>query len=151
MSPADDINRALRLCLATARKDEYRGIGYQRTLGYVPCDVKDPYNNDNWSLSRTLEYAFDDACIARANQRYMGCTGPTNVLSFPGDESLPGVMLLSLDTLNRECLLYGQDPAEHLLRLLAHSVGHLAGYDHGEEMDALCVWCRSRAEAEVWS
>ena len=32
----------------------------------------------------------DDACIARANQRYMGCTGPTNVLSFPGDESLPG-------------------------------------------------------------
>ena len=79
----------------------------------------------------------DDACIARANQRYMGCTGPTNVLSFPGDESLPGVMLLSLDTLNRECLLYGQDPAEHLLRLLAHSVGHLAGYDHGEEMDAL--------------
>ena len=93
----------------------------------------------------------DDACIARANQRYMGCTGPTNVLSFPGDESLPGVMLLSLDTLNRECLLYGQDPAEHLLRLLAHSVGHLAGYDHGEEMDALCDWCRSRAEAEVWS
>ena len=68
----------------------------------------------------------DDACIARANQRYMGCTGPTNVLSFPGDESLPGVMLLSLDTLNRECLLYGQDPAEHLLRLLAHSVGHLS-------------------------
>ena len=69
MSPADDINRALRLCLATARKDEYRGIGYQRTLGYVPCDVKDPYNNDNWSLSRTLEYAFDDACIARLAER----------------------------------------------------------------------------------
>ena len=22
----------------------------------------------------------DDACIARANQRYMGCTGPTNVV-----------------------------------------------------------------------
>ena len=69
MSPADDINRALRLCLATARMDEYRGIGYQRTLGYVPCDVKDPYNNDNWSLSRTLEYAFDDACIARLAER----------------------------------------------------------------------------------
>lgn len=28
MSPADDIRRALRLCVATARKDEYRGIGY---------------------------------------------------------------------------------------------------------------------------
>ena len=27
----------------------------------------------------------------------------------------------------------------------------VAGYDHGEEMDALCDWCRSRAEAEVWS
>ena len=63
MSPADDINRALRLCIATARKDEYRGIGYQRTLGYVPCDKL------SQSVARTLEYAFDDACIARLAER----------------------------------------------------------------------------------
>lgn len=102
-------------------------------------------------LGTVEAHLVDDACIARANRRYMGCNGPTNILSFPGDASLPGVMLLSLDTLYRECLLYGQDPAEHLLRLLAHSTGHLAGYDHGEEMDALCKWCRDRAATCICS
>ena len=120
----------------------------------MPVRVIDHYPAGAWLLPvppRQIARILDALTSAA---REAGCPlGPveTTVLSFPGDESLPGVMLLSLDTLNRECLLYGQDPAEHLLRLLAHSVGHLAGYDHGEEMDALCDWCRSRAEATVWS
>ena len=43
--------------------------------------------------------------------------------------------MFSLDTLRRECLLYGQEPAEHALRLLAHGMAHLCGLDHGEQMD----------------
>lgn len=83
----------------------------------------------------------DDGCMARCNQRYMSCPGPTNVLSFPGDGSLPGQMVLSLPAWERECLLYGQERQEHLLRLLAHGMGHLAGLDHGPEMDALSGAC----------
>ncbi|MTJ92654.1 MAG: rRNA maturation RNase YbeY [Desulfovibrio sp.] len=79
----------------------------------------------------------DDATIGAANLRCLGCTGPTNVLSFPGGCDCPGTLLLSLDTLRRECLLYGQEPAEHALRLLAHGMAHLCGLDHGEEMDAV--------------
>lgn len=59
-----DGEEALKACLATANLDSYRGIGLYKRLGYVPYDVKDEYNDDNWSLSRTLEYAFDDYCIA---------------------------------------------------------------------------------------
>ena len=59
-----DAEKALDACVATANDDEYRGIGLYKTLGYVPYDVVDPYNAENWSLSRTLEYAFDDYCIA---------------------------------------------------------------------------------------
>lgn len=60
-----DAEKALAACVATANCDNYRGIGLYKQLGYIPYDITDPYNADNWSMSRTLEYAFDDHCIAR--------------------------------------------------------------------------------------
>ena len=60
-----DAEKALDACIATANCDEYRGIGFYKENGYVPYDVTDPYNADNWAMSRTLEYAYDDYCIAR--------------------------------------------------------------------------------------
>jgi len=83
----------------------------------------------------------DDAEIARLNREFLGLPGPTNVLSFPADDpERPGYLgeiALSVDTLGREAALYGQAPREHLTRLLAHGVLHLAGYDHGEAMEAM--------------
>ena len=96
-------------------------------------------------------FLLDDAAIADANARHLGCTGPTNILSFPGGADAPGVLLLSLDTLRRECLLYGQDPSEHAVRLLAHGMGHLCGLDHGPAMDALCEGCMDAGCAALCS
>lgn len=53
-----DSKKALEACVTTANLDEYRGIGLYRKMGYVP------YNLEEESLSKTLEYAFDDYCIA---------------------------------------------------------------------------------------
>ena len=73
----------------------------------------------------------DDGRMAYCNRSYMACSGPTNVLSFPGDAALPGQLVLSLPTWRRECLLYGQDGREHLVRLLAHvRPGHGGGLCH---------------------
>lgn len=89
-----------------------------------------------------------DGNMAACNRGYLQCHGPTNVLSFPMDEQLEGddgaplqlgSLVFSVDTLHREARLYGQDTPEHCLRLLAHGLGHLAGYDHGPEMDELCT------------
>ena len=91
----------------------------------------------------------DDGDMARCNRRHMDCSGPTNVRSFPGDAALPGQLVLSLPTWRRECLLYGQDGREHLLRLLAHGMGHLAGLDHGPEMDALAGACLGAGSAAL--
>lgn len=55
---------ALELSVATANLDDYRQIGEYKKLGYVPYDLVDEHNSDNWSMSKTLEYAFDDYCIA---------------------------------------------------------------------------------------
>lgn len=86
-----------------------------------------------------------DAEQARINARHLQCTGPTNILSFPllgksaqRGESI-GTLVLSVDTLLRECQLYGQNLEEHTKRLLAHGLAHLIGFDHGQDMDELCA------------
>ena len=68
-----DAEKALEACVATANIDEYRGIGTYKQKGYIPYNVADKYNAENWSLSRTLEYAFDDYCIAEMAKK-MGKT-----------------------------------------------------------------------------
>jgi predicted alpha-1,2-mannosidase len=54
-----DGNKALDACVATARKRSYEGIGPYMDLGYVPAD------KNGVSASTTLEYAYDDWCIAQ--------------------------------------------------------------------------------------
>ncbi len=95
-----------------------------------------------------LVHVVHDAHISALNTKHMACAGPTNILSFPGEQGgvyfkgemsvQPHILVLSADTFRRECLLYGQEPLEHLIRLLAHGLGHVLGYDHSEEMFALC-------------
>lgn len=80
----------------------------------------------------------DDQGIADLNRRFLGLTGPTNVLSFPSGDSdatgFLGSMTISLETVLRESLLYRQDPRLHAARMLAHGVLHLLGSGHGPFM-----------------
>ena len=64
-----DPDKALEACIATANIDNYRGIGMYKKLGYVPYNIADSYNAENWSLSKTLEYAYDDYCIAKMAEK----------------------------------------------------------------------------------
>ncbi|MEW5773462.1 MAG: rRNA maturation RNase YbeY [Thermodesulfobacteriota bacterium] len=81
-----------------------------------------------------------DREMARLNADFLGLPGPTNVLSFEAGEGAGeylGEVVVSAETCLREARLYGQDPAAHFDRLLGHGLLHLAGYPHGEAMDAL--------------
>lgn len=51
--------QALEACVATANADDYRSIGLYKSLGYVP------YDKEEESVSKTLEYAYDDWAIAQ--------------------------------------------------------------------------------------
>ncbi len=93
-------------------------------------------------LEQVVETGFtlrlvDDAQIARLNSDFLGCQGPTNVLSFPSDDEELGSIVLSVPALAREADLYEQGKTEHLARLLAHAILHLTGQDHGLEMEML--------------
>jgi len=55
-----DAELAFEACIASAT-DNSRQIDEYIKLGYVPVDE----HHENWSVSKTLEYAYDDWCIAQ--------------------------------------------------------------------------------------
>ncbi len=114
-------------CLAPASRPAMAAMlqAILETLGMVDSNVE-------------LQLVGDQA-MARYNADFLGLEGPTNVLAFPADdpgENL-GQIILDVDMLRRESLLYGQEPVEHLARLLGHAALHLIGHEHGEVMEAL--------------
>ena len=58
-----DDNKALDAAVQTARTRYFDGIGYYMDMGYVPED------KDGSSVSKTLEYAYDDWAIAQAAKK----------------------------------------------------------------------------------
>lgn len=58
-----DQNKALDACIATATHRSYEGLGYYMDMGYVPED------KSGASVSKTLEYAYDDWCIAQVAKK----------------------------------------------------------------------------------
>lgn len=58
-----DAEKALEACVQTARTRYFDGIGYYIDMGYVPED------KNGASVSKTLEYAYDDWAIAQAAKK----------------------------------------------------------------------------------
>ncbi|MGY4386256.1 putative alpha-1,2-mannosidase [Pedobacter sp. UYP24] len=54
-----DAEKALEACITTANHRNYEGIGDYIDLGYIPAE------HSGTSVSNTLEYAYDDWCIAQ--------------------------------------------------------------------------------------
>ncbi len=54
-----DVNLAYEACKKSAMVDQ-RQIDSYKKLNYVPVDQ----HHENWSVSKTMEYAYDDWCIA---------------------------------------------------------------------------------------
>jgi predicted alpha-1,2-mannosidase len=57
-----DVQHAYEAIKTTAMNPDYDGLAAYRQLGWVPCDQEDE------SMSKTLEYAYDDWCIAQMAQ-----------------------------------------------------------------------------------
>jgi predicted alpha-1,2-mannosidase len=58
-APGIDASAALEACVTTARNRQYEGLAPYIDQGYVPED------RNGSSVSKTLEYAYDDWCIAQ--------------------------------------------------------------------------------------
>jgi rRNA maturation RNase YbeY len=80
----------------------------------------------------------DDAAIRSLNTTYRNRARPTDVLAFPADPDLKilGEIYISVDTARRHAAEYGITLREEILRLVAHGILHLCGYDHERDADA---------------
>ena len=115
------------------------------TAARAALDAEGVTFDEDTELSLVLS---DDTEVAKLNGLYRGKAGPTNVLSFPGEdddeegETLLGDVILAYQTCKREAEEQGKTLADHLSHLVVHGVLHLLGYDHmndeeAEQMEAL--------------
>ncbi|HMY84759.1 MAG: GH92 family glycosyl hydrolase [Saprospiraceae bacterium] len=58
-----DANAALDACVKTARNRKYEGLAYYMDLGFIPED------KSSSSVSKVLEYAYDDWCIMKMAEK----------------------------------------------------------------------------------
>jgi probable rRNA maturation factor len=96
---------------------------------------------------------FADADRLRAlNRDYLGYDAPTDVLSFPSGEPLPGAgaylgdIAISLPTAAEQAHAAGHPLADEVQLLTVHAVLHLLGYDHAEAAEKVAMWA---AQAEI--
>ena len=82
----------------------------------------------------------DDRHIAELNERYLGHSGPTDVISFnlseTGQSVLEGAVVLSTETATREAHRRGHDPVHEALLYAVHGVLHLTGLEDEDDQQA---------------
>ena len=81
----------------------------------------------------------DDESSADLNGRFLGKSGPTNVLSFPAPETARphlGDIALAFGVCAREAEAQGKTLGHHLAHLTVHGVLHLLGWDHLTDAEA---------------
>ncbi len=86
----------------------------------------------------------DDASIGALNRDWRGKDRPTNVLSFPVVQIVPGDALpaalgdivIAHETVRREAEAEGKPFEHHLIHLVIHGFLHLAGHEHQDDEEA---------------
>lgn len=87
-----------------------------------------------------------DEKIRILNRDFMDVDEPTDVLSFPFGETLPGSepylgdVAISLPAAKRQANAAGHSLAEEIQLLVVHAVLHLLGYDHGDPNEKERMW-----------
>ncbi len=101
--------------------------------------------------------------MTELNRRWMGGTGPTDVLSFPMDDAMPpkpdaveptmpvlGDLVLSPDVAEAQAKDAGHSTAEERDMLTVHGVLHILGYDHAEPEQAKEMFGLQNRLLDAW-
>jgi probable rRNA maturation factor len=106
----------------------------------------------------TILLVSDDA-IAGYNERFLERTGPTDVLAFPLEDLLPGVVpdhdphgpplvlgdvLVAPSYVMRQAEDMGVNYEDEMALMVTHGILHLLGYDHERDEDAERMESRER-------
>lgn len=116
-------------------------------------------------------YFVDEPTIADLNERFLGGSGPTDVLAFPIDDDMPdagrfpdagssgpdrppvepsevplllGDVLICPTVAERNAAEHGRAVRDELALLVVHGTLHVLGMDHAEEEEATVMQARER-------
>jgi probable rRNA maturation factor len=99
--------------------------------------------------------------IAELNERHMGKAGPTDLLSFPIEDAVPGTppkrtkngppldlgdIFISTNVVKQHADEYGVEFSDELHLMVCHGLLHLLGWDHETDQEAELM---ERREAEL--
>jgi probable rRNA maturation factor len=95
----------------------------------------------------------DDAQLHELNKEYLHVDAPTDVLSFPSDQTDPetgarylGDILISVERAAAQAAAAGHVAQAEVQLLVVHGVLHLLGHDHAEPEEKARMW---QAQAEI--
>ena len=116
-------------------------------------------------------FFIDETAMAELNEKFMGSTGPTDVLAFPIDDDMPeggrspdagssgpdrppieasevplllGDVLVCPAVARRNAEEHGRTLRDELALLVVHGILHVLGTDHAEEEEAKVMQARER-------
>lgn len=88
-----------------------------------------------------------DAQLQQLSRDFLGIDRPTDVLSFPDGDMLPGMesvylgdVAISVETAQRQAAARGHTLEGELQLLAVHGLLHLLGYDHAEPDEKETMW-----------
>jgi len=94
----------------------------------------------------------DDAAIQELNRNFRHEDKPTDVLSFPAGDAMPGMdavylgdIAISVPYAQRQAAAAGHTLAEELQLLVIHGVLHLLGHDHTTPLEKEEMWAAQTA------
>ena len=96
----------------------------------------------------------DDAGITDYNRRYLGRTGPTNVISFGVERTFSvgpdilGDIAVNIDAAKRQSEIRGVSLTDEIIILCVHGLLHLLGYIHDQREGATDQDCESMESRE---
>jgi probable rRNA maturation factor len=97
----------------------------------------------------------DDAQLQQLNSQWMGVDAPTDVLSFPSEETDPesgnrylGDVLISVQRAAEQAAAGGHSAEAEVQLLVVHGILHLLGHDHADADEKARMW---QAQGEILS
>lgn len=111
------------------------------------------------ALSDVSVILVTDDVMAEYNSRFLGRTGPTDVLAFPLEDLRPGRppkldvdgppvhlgdVVIAPAYVGRQSEVHGTSVAEEMSLMLVHGVLHLMGFDHEQDDEAEAMEERER-------
>jgi probable rRNA maturation factor len=122
-----------------------------RKLKAIALKLLELVKQDKAELSLAL---VGNAEIQKLNAKFRQKNYPTDVLSFPAEDGLPGAVrllgdvIISVDKARQQARERGRTLDEEMATLLIHGVLHLLGYDH--ERSAKDARIMERLEKQVY-